>query len=234
MIINKFFIFCGLMFVLPVIYAAEFQIADTKIILPQIKGYKIGNKDVLQTITKVQTQATKIFAVYLTDLDIAAGDDWIGEKYIAFGAQKLWLRKFQIHHFQQMKQTIQTQFKTFEKRLLEKLAKEEKQVSNKLTTDDCKVLLKTNAVVLHSTFSLHKNSISTIILASSTHEVNNKKEQKVTISNNNIVFLNDAIFYFYIESPYKTDADIANSKSLASQVLTELFRCNKVLNGNLE
>ena len=115
MIINKFFIFCGLMFVLPVIYAAEFQIADTKIILPQIKGYKIGNKDVLQTITKVQTQATKIFAVYLTDLDIAAGDDWIGEKYIAFGAQKLWLRKFQIHHFQQMKQTIQTQFKTFEK-----------------------------------------------------------------------------------------------------------------------
>ena len=35
MIINKFFIFCGLMFVLPIIYAAEFQIADTKIILPQ-------------------------------------------------------------------------------------------------------------------------------------------------------------------------------------------------------
>ena len=87
MISNKFFTFCWLMFVLPVIYAAEFQIADTKIILPQIKGYKIGNKDVLQTITKVQTQATKIFAVYLTDLDIAAGEDWIGEKYIVFGAQ---------------------------------------------------------------------------------------------------------------------------------------------------
>ena len=234
MISNKFFTFCWLMFVLPVFYAAEFQIADTKIILPQIKGYKLGNKDVLQTITKVQTQATKIFAVYLTDLDIAAGEDWIGEKYIAFGAQKLWLRKFQIHHFQQMKQAIQTQFKTFEKRLLERLAKEEKRASNELTTDDYKVLLKTNAVVLHSTFSLHENSISTIILASSTHEVNNKKEHKVTISNNNIVFLNDAIFYFYIESPYKTDADIANSKSLASQVLTELFRCNKVLNGNLE
>ena len=44
MISNKFFIICGLMFVLPIIYAAEFQIADTKIILPQIKGYKIGNK----------------------------------------------------------------------------------------------------------------------------------------------------------------------------------------------
>ena len=120
---NKFFIICGLMFVLPIIYAAEIQIADTKIILPQINGYKIANEDVVQTITKVQNQANKIFAVYLTDLDIAAGDDWIGEKYIAFGTQKLWLRKFQIHHFQQMKQTIQTQFKTFEKRLLEKLAK---------------------------------------------------------------------------------------------------------------
>ena len=56
MIINKFFIFCGLMFVLPIIYAAEFQIADTKIILPQINGYKIANEDVVQTITKVQNQ----------------------------------------------------------------------------------------------------------------------------------------------------------------------------------
>ena len=45
MISNKFFTFCWLMFVLPVIYAAEFQIADTKIILPQINGYKIAKDE---------------------------------------------------------------------------------------------------------------------------------------------------------------------------------------------